>query len=304
MAPINSVTQNRRIEAARSVLAICKFGLRVANRDSLSDISSIKGLFSRAYLQDQWDDLREAIASDPDELKEAIAGAEIVAQAAGSGNLFYLTSDALAGMSDIRFATEEFLWQRSNSMPIDKRGFALLAATESDDDNEKTPARFLAWEAEDGRISAILTNRQQLIGSITEMTKIVSSYERWVPGTNHERVDGPVRHVRLIHELVSVALETDHQPTPVNYEQNGGGSERKPPQGTVLVIDAPRDSNLNRLATLKIRQTPEYRWRVRSHWRRQWYPSLNKHQLIWIEEHTSGPMDMPVLSVRRVRVLS
>jgi hypothetical protein len=37
-----------------------------------------------------------------------------------------------------------------------------------------------------------------------------------------------------------------------------------------------------------------HRWVVRGHWRRQWYPSLNRHIPIWITEYIAGPPDLPI----------
>lgn len=44
-----------------------------------------------------------------------------------------------------------------------------------------------------------------------------------------------------------------------------------------------------------------HRWIVRGHWRRQWYPSLKRHDWKYIYEHIKGPEDKPLLiSERRV----
>ncbi|WP_158170858.1 hypothetical protein [Rhodococcus sp. JT-3] len=37
-----------------------------------------------------------------------------------------------------------------------------------------------------------------------------------------------------------------------------------------------------------------HRWVVRGHWRKQWYPSLNRHIPIWITEYIAGPEDSPI----------
>lgn len=43
-----------------------------------------------------------------------------------------------------------------------------------------------------------------------------------------------------------------------------------------------------------------HRWVVRGHWRRQWYPSQDRHIPIWITDHIAGPEDKPI--VRRDKV--
>jgi hypothetical protein len=37
------------------------------------------------------------------------------------------------------------------------------------------------------------------------------------------------------------------------------------------------------------------RWIVSGHWRNQWYPSLNRHQQIWIAPFVKGPEDKPLV---------
>lgn len=51
-----------------------------------------------------------------------------------------------------------------------------------------------------------------------------------------------------------------------------------------------------------VRSEPDHRWVVRGHWRRQWHPSTKDHSTIWIDEHTSGPAEKPLLHVERVTV--
>lgn len=48
---------------------------------------------------------------------------------------------------------------------------------------------------------------------------------------------------------------------------------------------------------------PDHRWEVRGHPRRQWYPSQREHRVIWIDDHTAGPSDRPLIRVDRVEVL-
>ncbi|EHB48776.1 hypothetical protein MycrhDRAFT_5617 [Mycolicibacterium rhodesiae JS60] len=45
-----------------------------------------------------------------------------------------------------------------------------------------------------------------------------------------------------------------------------------------------------------------HRWVVRGHWRRQWYPSQNRHIPIWITEYVAGPADLPIEHRDKVRV--
>ncbi len=46
-----------------------------------------------------------------------------------------------------------------------------------------------------------------------------------------------------------------------------------------------------------------HRWVVRGHWRRQWYPSQERHIPIWITDHIAGPDDKPVLRRDKVTIV-
>lgn len=45
------------------------------------------------------------------------------------------------------------------------------------------------------------------------------------------------------------------------------------------------------------------RWVVRGHWRRQWYPSQNRHIPIWIMDYIAGPEDAPLVVHDKVTVV-
>jgi len=47
-----------------------------------------------------------------------------------------------------------------------------------------------------------------------------------------------------------------------------------------------------------------HRWVVRGHWRRQWYPSLQRHVPIWITDYIAGPEDAPIMVREKVRLVS
>ncbi|NAE18036.1 hypothetical protein [Enterococcus hirae] len=44
----------------------------------------------------------------------------------------------------------------------------------------------------------------------------------------------------------------------------------------------------------------DHRWAVRGHWRKQWYPSRNDHQPIWIAPHIKGPEGAPLKTGEKV----
>lgn len=47
-----------------------------------------------------------------------------------------------------------------------------------------------------------------------------------------------------------------------------------------------------------------HRWPVRGFWRRQWYPSLQEHRMVWVAAHTRGPEDAPLIARRQVNVIT
>lgn len=49
-------------------------------------------------------------------------------------------------------------------------------------------------------------------------------------------------------------------------------------------------------------RTYSHRWVVRGHWRRQWYPSQNRHIPIWITDYIAGPDDLPIEHRDRVTI--
>jgi hypothetical protein len=48
----------------------------------------------------------------------------------------------------------------------------------------------------------------------------------------------------------------------------------------------------------------DYCWLVDPFPRRQWFPSLGRHQLIMVEEHIRGPRDKPLKNARKVYAVS
>ncbi|NKS56294.1 hypothetical protein GS504_01525 [Rhodococcus hoagii] len=47
----------------------------------------------------------------------------------------------------------------------------------------------------------------------------------------------------------------------------------------------------------------QHRWTVRGHWKRQWYPSEERHHPIWIDTYVAGPDDKPFKSTDKVTLL-
>ncbi|WP_084349408.1 translation initiation factor IF-2 N-terminal domain-containing protein [Janibacter limosus] len=84
------------------------------------------------------------------------------------------------------------------------------------------------------------------------------------------------------------------------------GPPAQPPPGTRLrdVVMHYRSSSDDQITnpSPRPRHSPDHRWLVRGHYRRQWSPRTQTHTRIWIEEHESGPADKPLLILERVIV--
>lgn len=232
-----------------------------------------------------------------DELEHAARATALIGRAARSGNFLYLAPDAVAEASGYRNAAEEFRSLTASPYPVDPRGFALIAATESADNNN-LPARFLAWELDGERINATLVNRGKLAGALMAKPSAIGLVESWHPRDGLDGVDGAVRHTRLLNDL---AREAHQRAREAGGEKVGPLRPRTPEdRSTVLVYQAARSEG----GSANVRLAPDHRWKVRGHWRRQWHPSENAHKILWIDEHVSGPADRPLITVDRVRVIT
>ncbi|MDH6284062.1 hypothetical protein [Prescottella agglutinans] len=52
------------------------------------------------------------------------------------------------------------------------------------------------------------------------------------------------------------------------------------------------------------RRRHSHRWVVRGHWRRQWYPSLQRHVPIWITDYIAGPDEAPIVLRDKVSIVN
>lgn len=243
-------------------------------------------------------DLSGGLVGSLDELENAARVTSLIGRAAESENLLYMDPGAVAAASSYLNAVEEFRDTTRSPYPVDPRGFALIAATDVDDD-EKLPARFLAWELDGERINAALVSRGRIGSALLTKARAMELLESWHPRDGLDRVDGAVRHTRLLHELAREAYDRARQASDgaLGPRQRLGRDD----PGTVLVYTA---ASADQSGTSgRERRAPDHRWKVRGHWRRQWYPSENDHKVIWIDEHTSGPGDRPLIRVERVRVI-
>ncbi|CRK54608.1 conserved protein of unknown function [Rhodococcus sp. RD6.2] len=64
-----------------------------------------------------------------------------------------------------------------------------------------------------------------------------------------------------------------------------------------------RPTSSRRTTPEKATRTYSSRWVVRGHWRKQWFPSEDRHHPIWIATYIAGPEGAPIKSSEKVTVL-
>lgn len=78
-----------------------------------------------------------------------------------------------------------------------------------------------------------------------------------------------------------------HAAPPSPEAQRNAGDGGRPAERAPVVVryTASRPAARDRDTDARDRKLEALKWRVRGHWRRQWYPSLGAHRPVWIEEH-------------------
>lgn len=75
--------------------------------------------------------------------------------------------------------------------------------------------------------------------------------------------------------------------------------KRRSRQDTISYISyRHRDNGADGTST----RTHSHRWVVRGHWRRQWYPSIQRHKPIYITDYIAGPEGTPIVVRDKIRM--
>ena len=85
-------------------------------------------------------------------------------------------------------------------------------------------------------------------------------------------------------------------------DRPGGPDVQAVPAESDVTFVYPTRGAGNLAWTTGIRRTS--RWKVRGHWRQQWYRSEQAHRRIWIDEHEAGAQDAPMKEAQRVIVIA
>ena len=113
-----------------------------------------------------------------------------------------------------------------------------------------------------------------------------------------------VQHKTALHYarfwtlMQAAAAPAEHLPRQVRRSLDR--SSRKAPKsrprmGNLWVVDLPRPKPETTVMPEPAGngRKHSYRYPVRGHWREQWYPSVQSHKPIWIDEHVRGPDSAP-----------
>lgn len=125
------------------------------------------------------------------------------------------------------------------------------------------------------------------------------------------RAAAPAEPARLLRAITALRAPVS-QPARSRPGHSKSGSPVSPPAATSVstpsatalpVVLHYRCDPTGVVGPSHARQTPDHRWNVRGHWRRQYQPSTKAHKTIWIENHTSGPAGKSLIRVERVDML-
>lgn len=130
-----------------------------------------------------------------------------------------------------------------------------------------------------------------------EITEASEGYVRPL----RESPAGPVAMLAGLSSVIPV-VESDGTGAARNAQRSGGVAARN--DDAVEIVHLTRRSRGegerqgSRVPTIRASQ-----WKVRGHYRNQWYPSLGEHRRLWIADHTAGPSDAPMRERQRVYVI-
>lgn len=188
----------------------------------------------------------------------------LLKDASAGRHFYYLRADALGELDEP---------VREDTLPPSDTGVAYLADT----------GQLLIWA--DGECAL------PTWASLTEAAPSVRAHKVGNPDASASR---------MLHRLASVRTRDLGTPRPVPRATGPAATAPRSKPDVVLVY-RPTGDGPGR-GTVAERRAPDHRWTVRGHSRRQWYPSSKTHEVIWIDPHTAGPRDAPLIDVEHVEV--
>lgn len=147
----------------------------------------------------------------------------------------------------------------------------------------------LAWAFVDGELAVTLAAADQVQARLSargaNAGKVAAAQYRITSDLSAEEITKGGRYALALLSAFTRLYRSDgvHITGP---NEHRGFRSRTSNEPQVVGYKYPERRVPNEIATpSSVRDT---RWVVRGHWRNQWYPSLGKHQPVWIAEHEAG----------------
>lgn len=240
--------------------------------------------------------LCDGITGSPEEWVGALDVVDLIERAVAARRFYYFRPDTVSEL-----AKRADFPVGSDVLPPSPDGVALLLTPE---DEGRVRKDLVFWTTGSSGVARCIAVRASVFSAMKAFKLVTMSgnIEIWEPDTLHSpdriaasfldrfavRRSRPLSrpHPRANDEGRSVVTIPD---TPAELRD-------------IIVAYYPRSASSTDGAPSGQRRTPNHRWVVRGHSRRQWYPNDQTHRVIWIEEHESGATDHPLLISERVEV--
>lgn len=222
----------------------------------------------------------------------ALSAADLIRRAVDGRRFFFLRADAVGVLDGVAPRSADVV-------PPSPEGVALLAQGE---DSKKFPARFVFWvTGSNGDIRCLLVNAAQVASvNLSRLLAWGQRVETWEVSGERAPENRAAAFLDALSVRRSRPLGQSRARSSDSHPVTEPGSESTVLRD-VVVAYYPRDTGASSSGASS-RRSPDHRWVVRGHWRRQWYPREGAHRPVWIQEHESGPADHPLLLAERVEV--
>lgn len=239
--------------------------------------------------------LCDGVVGAAEEYAAGLAAADLIERAVGARRFYFLRDDAANALSQATPGHDV-----DHALPPSPEGVALIDARREDDEHHRS---LVFWSTgSDGRTQCILVGVARLANlKPSGLLSLGAAVEEWEPAGAVGRGEASSFldrfSVRRSRPLGRQHSRTGPQSTSASAEPTGNPELRD-----IIIAYYSRDPLPEGDATNGPRRSPNHRWLVRGHWRRQWYPGDQVHRVIWIDEHEAGSTDHPLLLAERVEV--
>jgi hypothetical protein len=174
------------------------------------------------------------------------------------------------------------------------------------DNRGATSLRLIAWRVEPSQVRAATTTLITATDAdglrLVATRSRVTSSPRGSDDAFQVAEDSPLRLLGGLWATLPDRLPPREEPRTQTTAGEGRDTSPDREDGTHLIY-ATR-SALGMPAGDSAGKPRTGRWKVRGHWRQQWYPAEGGHKRIWIEDHTAGAVDVDAVRRERVYVVA